>query len=88
MPFDAAAVRLLAQAADGSMRDALSLLDQLLAFGGGRVQEEASARDARHDRPDAGAAAGGLPRLRRRRGLLALVAAMDEFSPDYAPGAR
>ena len=41
--FDAPALRLVAQAADGSMRDALSLLDQLIAFGGGKV-EEASAR--------------------------------------------
>ena len=37
------ALRLVAQAADGSMRDALSLLDQLIAFGGGKV-DEASAR--------------------------------------------
>src|SRR6202165_3444844 len=37
--FEPAAVRLVAQAADGSVRDALSLLDQLIAFGGGRVGE-------------------------------------------------
>lgn len=35
--FDAAALALLARAADGSMRDGLSLLDQAIAFGGGRV---------------------------------------------------
>src|SRR5215204_1195578 len=40
IPFDSAAVRLLAQAADGSMRDGLSLLDQLIAFAGGKVSEE------------------------------------------------
>ena len=34
--FEPAALRLLAQAADGSMRDGLSLLDQLIAFGGGK----------------------------------------------------
>jgi DNA polymerase-3 subunit gamma/tau len=34
-----AALRLLARAADGSMRDALSLLDQAIAFGGGAVRE-------------------------------------------------
>ncbi|MCO6412493.1 MAG: DNA polymerase III subunit gamma/tau [Thiogranum sp.] len=34
-----AALRLLARAADGSMRDALSLLDQAIAFGGGAVHE-------------------------------------------------
>jgi len=33
------ALRLLAVAADGSVRDALSLLDQAIAFGGGRVTE-------------------------------------------------
>lgn len=36
---DAGSVRLLARAADGSMRDGLSLLDQAIAFGGGRVNE-------------------------------------------------
>jgi DNA polymerase III subunit gamma/tau len=39
-----AALRLLATAADGSLRDALSLLDQLLAFGGSREVLEADAR--------------------------------------------
>ena len=36
---DVAGLRLLAQAADGSVRDALSLLDQVIAFGGGRAGE-------------------------------------------------
>jgi DNA polymerase-3 subunit gamma/tau len=40
--YEPAAVRLVAIAADGSMRDGLSLLDQLIAFGGGRVEEEAA----------------------------------------------
>jgi DNA polymerase-3 subunit gamma/tau len=35
--FEEHALSLLARAADGSMRDALSLLDQAIAFGGGRV---------------------------------------------------
>ncbi len=34
-----AGVRLIAAAADGSMRDALSLLDQAIAFGGGKLTE-------------------------------------------------
>jgi DNA polymerase-3 subunit gamma/tau len=34
---DAASVELLARAADGSMRDGLSLLDQAIAFGGGKL---------------------------------------------------
>ncbi|MGH8287014.1 MAG: DNA polymerase III subunit gamma/tau, partial [Steroidobacteraceae bacterium] len=39
VPYEPAGVRLIAQAADGSMRDALSLLDQLIAFGGGKAGE-------------------------------------------------
>ena len=42
--FDAGSLLLLARAADGSMRDALSLLDQAIAFGGGKVSE-AEVRD-------------------------------------------
>jgi DNA polymerase-3 subunit gamma/tau len=37
--FETAGLRLLAQAADGSMRDGLSLLDQVIAFAGGSVAE-------------------------------------------------
>src|SRR5437773_8303431 len=36
---DTASLKLLARAADGSMRDGLSLLDQAIAYGGGRVTE-------------------------------------------------
>ncbi len=36
-----AALRLIAQAAQGSMRDALSLLDQAIAYAGGKVSEDA-----------------------------------------------
>ncbi len=35
---EAAALGMLASAADGSMRDALSLMDQALAFGGGKIE--------------------------------------------------
>ncbi len=38
--FEPAALPLLARAADGSMRDGLSLLDQAIAFSGGRVAED------------------------------------------------
>lgn len=41
VPFDAAALALLARAADGSLRDALSLLDQAIVHGGGEVRYEA-----------------------------------------------
>lgn len=39
IPFEVAGLQLLARAADGSMRDALSLLDQAIAFGAGEVKE-------------------------------------------------
>ena len=38
--FEPAAVRLIAVAAQGSMRDALSILDQALSYGDGALQEE------------------------------------------------
>jgi DNA polymerase-3 subunit gamma/tau len=41
VPFDVPALNLLARAAQGSMRDALSLLDQAIAHGAGRVEETA-----------------------------------------------
>lgn len=37
--FEGEALRLLARAARGSMRDAMSLADQAIAFGGGQLQE-------------------------------------------------
>lgn len=39
IPADAASLNLLARSASGSMRDALSLLDQAIAHGAGRVDE-------------------------------------------------
>ena len=41
IPAEAGALRLLGRAARGSMRDALSLTDQAIAFGGGRIEEAA-----------------------------------------------
>lgn len=39
-----AALRLLARAGDGSVRDAVALLDQLATFGSGRISDEEAAR--------------------------------------------
>ena len=39
--FEPAAIRVLSRAAEGSMRDGLSLLDQAIAYGGGGVDEAA-----------------------------------------------
>ncbi len=38
IPFDETALALIAKSADGSARDALSILDQAIAYGGGEVQ--------------------------------------------------
>ena len=39
LPYEAAALTLLGHAAAGSMRDSLSLLDQAIAYGSGKVEE-------------------------------------------------
>ncbi|MCA1799148.1 MAG: DNA polymerase III subunit gamma/tau [Xanthomonadaceae bacterium] len=39
VPFEQEALKLIAHGADGSMRDGLSLLDQAIAFGAGKVNE-------------------------------------------------
>lgn len=39
IPVESGALRLIARAARGSMRDALSLTDQAIAYGGGQLQE-------------------------------------------------
>jgi DNA polymerase-3 subunit gamma/tau len=79
-----AALSLLARAADGSLRDALSLLDQAIAYCGGELTAESVGAmigtiDRRHVAQlltflSAGDAAG----------LLRAIAAIDEQFPDYA----
>ena len=83
IPYEAPAVQVLAQAADGSLRDGLSLLDQSIAFGGGAVKD-AEVRsmlgtiERTHVR-------GLLEALASRNGALVLktVAQLDERAPDY-----
>jgi DNA polymerase-3 subunit gamma/tau len=77
------ALVLLARAADGSMRDALSLLDQLIAFGGG-VLSEASAR-AMLGTIDRGHVFHLIEALGRGEGaaLLAQARELDRDAPDY-----
>ncbi|HLY51405.1 MAG TPA: DNA polymerase III subunit gamma/tau [Steroidobacteraceae bacterium] len=81
---DAPALKLLAQAADGSLRDALSLLDQLIAFGGGAATETEAramlgsvARD--HVVRLAELLAAGKPAE-----LMRGAQALEQFAPDYA----
>jgi DNA polymerase III subunit gamma/tau len=81
--FEPVAVALLARAADGSLRDALSLLDQMLAFGAGRVTEvDARSMLGTVDRQQV---VRLVERLADRdaRGLFEAVAAIDEYAPDY-----
>ena len=68
---DAGSLRLLARAARGSMRDALSLTDQAIAYGGGRLDEAAVRAHARQRRALGGGgfrAGAGRPRWRGRAG--------------------
>jgi DNA polymerase-3 subunit gamma/tau len=81
--FEPAALRAIARGAEGSMRDALSLLDQVLAFGGGRAIESEvrtllGTLDRRH-------VEGILNALAAQDGaaLMACVAQLDERAPDY-----
>ena len=81
--YDLAALQLLAEGADGSMRDGLSLLDQALAFGGGAIREQ-EVRDmlgtVSRDR-----VLNIVKALLNRdaRAAIQEVAALAEFTPDY-----
>jgi DNA polymerase III subunit gamma/tau len=84
VPFEAAGLTLVAQAADGSMRDGLSLLDQLIAFGGGKAGEAEAramlgtlARDHVVRMAELLAGANTAELLRGAQSL-------EEFAPDYA----
>ena len=83
LSFEAAAIALLARAAEGSMRDALSLLDQLIAFGGGAVNE-ANARSMLGT-IDRGHVGRLIEAVSRGDGaaLLAEVQELDRNAPDY-----
>ncbi len=78
-----AALALLARAADGSMRDGLSLLDQLIAFSGGALTE-ANARSMLGT-IDRGHVMRIVEALSRADGpaLLAQAREMDRDAPDY-----
>jgi DNA polymerase-3 subunit gamma/tau len=84
IPFEDGAIEQLARAADGSLRDALSLLDQAIGFGGGRVHEAevramlgTVARERVYDLLDVLAAGDG-------PGVLDLIAGLAEQAPDFA----
>ena len=82
--FEDGAIALIARAADGSLRDGLSLLDQAIAFGGGKVLDAdvrsmlgTVAREWVYDLLDALADGEGSR-------LLAVVARLAEQAPDFA----
>jgi DNA polymerase III subunit gamma/tau len=80
---EAEGLKAIARAADGSMRDALSLLDQGVAFGGGRV--EADSINAMLGTIDRDFVLRLLTALSRLDGpaLLAEADRLDELAPDY-----
>src|SRR5690242_8859106 len=84
VPFDAPAVMLLAQAADGSMRDALSLLDQLIAFGAGRAGESEARAMLGTVARDQVLRIAGLLGGADAASLMRYVQTLEEFAPDYA----
>ena len=84
VPFEASGLRLVAQAADGSMRDGLSLLDQLIAFGGGRAgEDEARAMLGTISRDHVERLAELLASLNVPE-LMKCARSLEEFAPDYA----
>ena len=83
LQFDPAAMALLARAAEGSMRDALSLMDQLIAFGGGSLTEAAArAMLGTIDRGHVGRLIDALARA-DGSALLSEVKELDRDAPDY-----
>ena len=91
VPSEPAALALIARAARGSMRDALSLVDQAIAFGGGAVREAelrsmlgAVDRDHVYRIVDALLAADGAALLAEAEGVvergLSAVSALDELA--------
>ncbi|HEY7884235.1 MAG TPA: DNA polymerase III subunit gamma/tau [Cellvibrionaceae bacterium] len=84
VPFEEAALWQLGRAADGSMRDALSLTDQAIAFGSGKVTAaEVGAMLGTIDRAAVYAIIRALVASDGKAALDA-VAAMAEQAPDYA----
>jgi DNA polymerase-3 subunit gamma/tau len=83
LDFEADALRLVARSAEGSMRDALSLLDQVIAFGGAKL----TAADTRLmlgtlDRTQVFDIVEALVARDAKR-VLESVAVLDERAPDY-----
>lgn len=84
VPFEESALWHLGRAADGSMRDAMSLTDQAIAYGSGKILEsDVSAMLGTIDRASVYEILDALAQVNGRE-LLAAVDRMSEQAPDYA----
>lgn len=84
VPFEESALWQLGRAADGSMRDAMSLTDQAIAYGSGKITEsEVSTMLGTIDQASVYEIVTALMSL-DGRALLGAVEAMSEHAPDYA----
>ncbi len=83
VPFDEAALWALARSADGSMRDALSLTDQAIGFGNGKVSEtDVRSMLGTIDQQLIERLVGALVSL-DAKAVLEAVADFSEHAPDY-----
>lgn len=81
--YEPEALRLVARAAEGSMRDGLSLLDQVIAFGGARLSEaDTRAMLGTIERTHVFELLNALAANDAKR-MLECVADLDERAPDY-----
>lgn len=84
VPFEESALWHLGRAADGSMRDAMSLTDQAIAYGSGKITEaEVSTMLGTIDQTAVYDVVNALASL-DGRAVLAAVERMSEQAPDYA----
>ncbi|HWU93997.1 MAG TPA: DNA polymerase III subunit gamma/tau, partial [Sphingomonas sp.] len=83
IPADDGAIRQIAKAADGSLRDGLSLLDQAIAYAGGKLDDASvAAMLGTVDRTQVGAMLDALAEGDGAK-LLGIVARLADFSPDW-----
>jgi len=82
--FQSGALAMLARAADGSMRDALSLLDQAIAYCGGKVEEAPTATMLGTIDRDHVVRLLKLLAEGNAKGIIDAVGEIDEQFPDYS----
>jgi DNA polymerase-3 subunit gamma/tau len=82
--FQSAALAMLARAADGSMRDALSLLDQAIAYCGGEIEEAPTAAMLGTIDRDHVVRLLKLLAIGNAKGIIDAIREIDEQFPDYS----